>query len=72
MSRKENLAAARARRKETGLCSVYIRHDVGFHGRLRPAHDSAPTSHRYPSARFTSAITSEVTPPPRASRIACL
>lgn len=29
------------RKKETGLCQVYIRHSEGFHGRLRPAYDSA-------------------------------
>lgn len=29
-------------KKQTGLAQVYIRHETGFHGRLRPCYDSAP------------------------------
>jgi len=28
--------------RKTGLASVYIRHEVNFHGSLRPSYDSAP------------------------------
>lgn len=57
---KENRAAYRQRKNQTGLCCVYIRHETGFDGLLRPAYDSAPTAKMPLTASEVSTLSSMI------------